>query len=233
MLPIVPAVMLALVVLVMESEAPGAKVPIQSASYCCAAPTEGGAGGASDESVREGRATRSSAFRVVYTRRESRAIEVSRFLQALNPRMREEDRRRLGALLARLGEHYGYDPALIAAVIMTESSFDPRSRSHKGALGLMQILPTTGQSLALETQRPWSGDSALFDPSLNLSLGVRYLAQLQKRFGTLDVALVAYNYGPTRVDEMLRRGRPLPTEYTRRVLTRYREFLALQDASSL
>jgi hypothetical protein len=233
MLPMVPAVMLAFVVLVMESEAPGAKVPVQSASYCCAVTTEGDEAGASDESIREGRATRSSGFRVVYTRRESRAIEVSRFLQALNPQMRELDQRRLSALLVRLGEHYGYDPALIVAVIMTESSFDPRSRSHKGALGLMQILPTTGQSLAIETQRPWSGERTLFDPYLNLSLGVRYLAKLQKRFGTLDVALVAYNYGPSRVDEMLRRGESLPTEYTRRVLTRYREFLALQDASSL
>jgi soluble lytic murein transglycosylase-like protein len=97
----------------------------------------------------------------------------------------------------------------------------------------MQILPATGQSLAIETQRPWAGERTLFDPYLNLSLGVRYLAKLQKRFGALDVALVAYNYGPSRVDEMLRRGEPLPTEYTRRVLTRYREFLALQDASSL
>ena len=92
MLPMVPAVMLAFVVLVMESEAPGAKVPVQSASYCCAVTTEGTEGdeaGVSDESIREGRATRSSGFRVVYTRRESRVIEVSQFLQALNPQMRE------------------------------------------------------------------------------------------------------------------------------------------------
>ncbi len=233
MLPIVPALILVFLVLLMESEAPGAKVSIQSVSYCCAVTAEGGVAGTSEESVREGRTTRSSGFRVVYTRRESRAIEVSRFLQALNPEMRESERRRLSALLVRLGEHYGYDPALIVAVIVTESSFDPRSRSHMGALGLMQILPTTGQSLALETQRPWSGERTLFDPYLNLSLGVRYLAKLQKRFGTLDVALVAYNYGPSRVEEMLRRGEPLPMDYARRVLTRYREFRVLQDASSL
>src|SRR3972149_1263520 len=55
MLPMVPAVMLAFVVLVMESEAPGAKVPVQTASSCCAVPTEGDEAGGCDQSIREGR----------------------------------------------------------------------------------------------------------------------------------------------------------------------------------
>jgi len=158
---------------------------------------------------------------------------VAGFLDRLNPDFPETDRRRLSALLVRLGEHYRYDPSLIVAVIMTESSFDPRSRSHMGALGLMQILPKTGESLAVETQRRWSGDHTLFDPYLNISLGVRYLAKLQKRFGTLEIALTAYNYGPSRVEAWIRRGDDLPTDYAQRVLARYRQFRLLARASSL
>lgn len=223
MLPVVPALLLVFLVQVMESEAPGVRVPIRSLANFSAVET----------SARTAPREKSSGFRVVYTRQEARAIEVAGFLDRLNPDFPETDRRRLSALLVRLGEHYRYDPSLIVAVIMTESSFDPRSRSHMGALGLMQILPKTGESLAVETQRRWSGEHTLFDPYLNISLGVRYLAKLQKRFGTLEIALTAYNYGPSRVEAWIRRGDDLPTDYAQRVLARYRQFRLLANASSL
>lgn len=226
-LPLVPTLLFVGLLLMMEKEAPLGSVPIQSAFYCCSpretvTPRDGSEG-----------ASPLRNFRTVYTRQESRAIDVARFLETLHPRLPQAERRRLSSLLVRLGEHYGYDPVLIVAVIMTESSFNPSSRSHMGALGLMQILPRTGQSLAVETERPWSGDHVLFDPYLNISLGVRYLAKLQKRFGAMETALVAYNYGPGRVEEMLKRGDPLPTEYTRRVLTRYHQFRLLERSLRL
>jgi soluble lytic murein transglycosylase len=224
-LPVIPALLLVILALVMTAETPSGRVAIQSASTFGAIETS--------DAIPSLSPAKATGFRVTYTRRESRAIDVARFLHALNPGLHESDRRRLSALLVRLGEHYQYDPALIVAVIMTESSFDPRSRSHKGALGLMQILPTTGASLAEETQRPWSGEHTLFDPYLNISLGVRYLAKLQKRFGTLDVALAAYNYGPSRIDEMLQRGDAPPMDYTQRVLERYRRFRALDASAAL
>ena len=223
MLPVVPALFLVFLVQIMESTAPGIRVPIRSL-------TNFGAVEIADESaLRE----RPSGLRGVYTRQESRAIEVARFLHMLNPDFPETDLRRFSALLVRLGEHYRCDPSLVVAVIMTESSFDPRSRSHMGALGLMQILPKTGESLAVETQRRWSGEHTLFDPYLNISLGVRYLAKLQKRFGTLEIALTAYNYGPSRVEAWLRRGDALPMDYAQRVLARYRQFRRLASTSSL
>lgn len=210
---------------VLESEAPGGREPIPHEMFCCITRASDVAsaepGSSSIASVS------SSAFRVVYTRTESRAVEVDRVLQAIgSDDLGAAERRRLGGVLAGLSDHYGYDPALIVAVIITESSFDPSSRSDKGAIGLMQLLPNTAEQLAEETHRPWSGEHALFDPTYNISLGVRYLAQLQKRFGSLEVALAAYNYGPSRVEEFLRHGEPVPMEYTKRVLARYEEVRA-------
>jgi soluble lytic murein transglycosylase-like protein len=217
-LPVAVAVLFAGLGAVLENEAPGAQEPIPHEVFCCVPR-------AFDTASADPRASSiASAFRVVYTRTESRAVQVDRVLQAIgSDELGQAERRHLGGVLAGLSDHYGYDPALIVAVIMTESSFDPSSRSHKGALGLMQLLPNTAEQLAQETNRPWSGERGLFDPTYNISLGVRYLAQLQKRFGSLEVALAAYNYGPYRIEEYIRHGKQVPMDYTKRVLARYEE----------
>jgi len=216
---------------VLEHEAPGAREPIPHQSYCCV--SRSAAAAPLGDDALPSRIETFTAFRVVYSRQESRALEVARVLEALSPDLDDSNGRRLGMLLTDLSSHYGYDPALIVAVIMTESSFDPSSRSHRGAVGLMQLLPNTAESLAEETHRPWSGEHALLDPTFNISLGVRYLAKLHKRFGSLELALAAYNYGPSRVEEILRRGSPVPMDYTQRVLDHYQEVRRVEDSVRL
>lgn len=230
-LPMALGVLLAGLGAVLEHEAPGAREPIPHQSFCCTERSE--AAGRPGSAALPVSVASSTDFKVVYSKQESRALDVARVLEALSPGLPESDRRRLGMLLTDLSTHYGYDPSLIVAVIMTESSFDPRSRSHKGAVGLMQLLPNTAESLAEETHRRWSGEHTLLDPTLNISLGVRYLAKLHKRFGSLDLALAAYNYGPSRVDEMRRHGVPIPMDYTQRVLDHYREVRRVEDATRL
>ena len=223
-LPIVLAVLFASVGSILEHEAPGAREPIPHESYCCALRSEQTASGDIEAPT---------SFKVVYARQESRALEVSQVLARLSPALDDSKRRRWGTLVTELSSHYGYDPALIVAVIMTESSFNPSSRSHRGALGLMQLLPNTAESLAEETYRPWAGEHALLDPTLNVSLGVRYLAKLHKRFGSLETALAAYNYGPSRIDDMIQRGLPVPMDYTRRVLDQYQQVRSVEDSVRL
>jgi soluble lytic murein transglycosylase-like protein len=83
------------------------------------------------------------------------------------------------------------DPALVKAIIMAESSFNPRAVSKKGAEGLMQLMPTTAKALGVE-------DS--FNPEHNINGGVRYFRQLMDRFGgDTKLALAAYNAGSTKV----------------------------------
>ena len=73
---------------------------------------------------------------------------------------------------------YGYDPLLLTAVIITESSFNNYARSSKDALGLMQIRPATGKYLANEVNVQWNGSSSLYDPETNIILGAYYLNKL-------------------------------------------------------
>jgi soluble lytic murein transglycosylase len=121
-----------------------------------------------------------------------------------------------------------YDPELILAVIAAESSFNNWSRSTMGAIGLMQIMPTTGSSLAKAENIHWMGSVTLFDPYLNIKLGIKYLAMMHDEFGDLQIALTAYNYGPTRVREMLKRCDLLPRAYSQKVLSTYKRYLDLR-----
>jgi len=117
---------------------------------------------------------------------------------------------------------YGFDPALVLAVIHVESRYDTYAVSPKDALGLMQLLPSTGAWLAPSVGVEWRGPQTLFDPISNVRLGVAYLRQLTDRYdGSVSTALVAYNWGPGRIDQFLRAGDPLPHEYSQLVLAAY------------
>lgn len=115
---------------------------------------------------------------------------------------------------------YGYDPLLLTAMIVTESSFNNWAQSHKGALGLMQIKLRTGHALASEIATAWAGKPTLFDPASNIALGAFYLNKLVKRFKDMNVALEAYNHGPSRISRYLRKGQ-LPEDYSDKVFQVY------------
>ena len=117
---------------------------------------------------------------------------------------------------------WGLALGLVLALIMVESGGYSLAVSHVGALGLMQLMPATGEELAHKLGFPWSGEETLFDPLVNVKLGTAYLKQLSDRYdGNVRVALAAYNWGPGRIDRFLRRGSPVPVEYTQRVMQSY------------
>jgi soluble lytic murein transglycosylase-like protein len=115
----------------------------------------------------------------------------------------------------------GLEPELVAAVIDVESSGRRFAVSKVGAMGLMQLLPDTARSVADRTGVAWKGPETLFDVASNIRLGVSYLDELVTRFGDLEVALTAYNWGPTRIARWIREGGELPAGYSARVLQVY------------
>jgi soluble lytic murein transglycosylase len=94
--------------------------------------------------------------------------------------------------------------------------------SEKGAKGLMQIMPYVAQSLSQQLGIEWSGDRTLFNPYLNIRIGIYYLSQLILDFKDVEVALTAYNYGPTYVKGLIERKERIPHNYSRKVLTAYK-----------
>jgi soluble lytic murein transglycosylase-like protein len=97
---------------------------------------------------------------------------------------------RFRSAFARASAQTGVPASLLVATAYQESRMDPEARSQAGAEGLLQLMPQTAREVQL------AGDS----PALNVLAGARYLRQMLDRFGTVDLALAAYNAGPTAVD---------------------------------
>ena len=99
----------------------------------------------------------------------------------------------LDQIVREASERHNLDPALVKAVIGTESGWNPKAVSNKGALGLMQLIPSTAGRM---------GVSNAFDPQANVAGGARYLHELLERYNfDLIKALAAYNAGPQRVEQ--------------------------------
>jgi len=120
---------------------------------------------------------------------------------------------------------YGVDYDLIKAVVATESAFNANAVSPKGAVGLMQLMPTTAQRYGVQSDRGATISAKLTNPELNIQTGTRYLADLLRLFGgQTELALAAYNAGEGAV---ARAGNRIPNyketqAYVQRVMSVYR-----------
>jgi soluble lytic murein transglycosylase len=132
---------------------------------------------------------------------------------------------RLTKVIYDESERYGYDPRLLLAIILAESSMKKGQRSYMGAEGLMQVKPSTGSDVAMRRGINWRGKLSLFEPAYNVQLGSLYLFELIMKFGDVKKAIIAYNLGETETRRRLLTQRELPTRYLARVMTKYQELL--------
>ena len=111
--------------------------------------------------------------------------------------------REYSELVERYAEQYGVPTNLVYAVIRTESNFDPNAVSSAGAVGLMQIMPSTFRWLSDDMFGERLEDAMLYDPETNIRYGVYYLRRLYDRYGHWQTACAAYNAGNGTVDRWL------------------------------
>ena len=111
--------------------------------------------------------------------------------------------------------NYRLNPALLAAVIYTESKFDANAESAAGAIGLMQLLPDTAKGIAIRTGGKRFVVSDLYVPELNVRYGAWYLRHLLDRYGDERTALAAYNAGQANVDRWKAAGVGIQVRATR------------------
>lgn len=120
--------------------------------------------------------------------------------------------------IRQASDRYGISHPLLKAVIKAESDFNPRARSKKGAMGLMQIMPANIKAMNINNP---------FDPLENILGGARYLREMLDRFdGHLPLSLAAYNAGPTAVERYNNQVPPYKEteEYVKRVLKFYSSY---------
>lgn len=127
--------------------------------------------------------------------------------------------------IVRAAAHaHAVPPDMVNGIIWVESRFEPQARSKKGACGLMQLMPRTGQEVARAIGMRYHP----YDPQFNIHAGTYYFARMVERFGgNLMLALAAYNTGPGRVESWMRASEPLPgysRAYAHHVLSAARAF---------
>ena len=89
-------------------------------------------------------------------------------------------------IIAAVSQAHGVDPMLVKALIQVESNYKPRARSPRGAMGLMQLMPSTAREYRVRNP---------FDPRANIEAGIQHLKGLIDRFKGVELALAAYNAG--------------------------------------
>lgn len=89
-------------------------------------------------------------------------------------------------IIVSMSQAHGVDPLLVRALIQVESNYRPGARSPKGAMGLMQLMPSTAREYKVRNP---------FDPRTNIEAGIKHLKSLIDRLGTTEMALAAYNAG--------------------------------------
>lgn len=161
--------------------------------------------------------------RVAEASRTAEILFVSEIIKTVFPS--HPDRDALAALIVTESRQANIDPLLVTAVIRAESMFKQKAVSHRGAQGLMQLMPTTGKYISDLNNIPLHGKIDLHDPATNVRLGVAYLKYLGQKFqGNTQSMLIAYNWGPSNLSRALR-GKATPpsqsVQYARTILSNH------------
>jgi len=158
-------------------------------------------------------------YRLVRTGHNPRGL--GHLAASRNPQFFRSDPSTYDDLIQRIATEHGVDFALVKAIMHAESAFNPFARSHKGALGLMQLLPETAQRYGIED---------IYDPVQNIQAGVQHLKYLSQMFrNKYYLIIAAYNAGENAVKRY--RGIPPYREtqlYVRKVL-RYKRIYSVNS----
>ncbi|MEW6145540.1 MAG: lytic transglycosylase domain-containing protein [Thermodesulfobacteriota bacterium] len=168
--------------------------------------------------VKEPKAAESSEPRI--EEMTSEEAEIYFFILRLSDSINQSNARKLAKLIVKECDNYeNLDPYLILAVIQVESEFSPKAISKRGAIGLMQVMPGTAEYIAKEMGIYYSGRKSLYDPLLNVRLGIHYLSLLTERYDSTENALDAYNYGPSNFEKAQASDSDRkPSRYAKKVL---------------
>src|ERR1044071_4821629 len=163
-------------------------------------------------------------------------VRVYSIVKGHRPEIAEAEAWRIAETILEESSKRKLDALLISAVIQVESGFQDSAVSPSGARGLMQIMPETGRALNRALRHEMGVRAAAFKPEwldnpfVKIRLGVYYLHGLKKQFRDLNLALTAYNFGPTEIQNRLENNLELSSEYAGSVLQTYRNLKSKQPS---
>jgi len=148
-------------------------------------------------------------------------LKIFQIIEDFQSGFSDQEKSQLANVIFQESRKFNYDPLMIMALILTESSFKKGQVSHAGARGIMQLLPNTGRDLATRSGLGWDNSQQLFDPVTNIRLGTLHLFEQIIKFKDVRRGIIAYNLGEARLRGHLRANRPLPRAYYRKIIENY------------
>jgi soluble lytic murein transglycosylase-like protein len=162
--------------------------------------------------------------------RPKELVKIHSIVKSQRPDMIDAEAWRVAEVILEESVKRRLDPMMVVAVIQVESGFQNNTVSPMGARGLMQIMPDTGKFLTETLSHEYGFHATAFrpesldDPLLNIRLGVYYLHDLTKQFKNLNLALIAYNAGPSEIQNRLEKNLEFSDEYATAVLDAYQSY---------
>lgn len=128
--------------------------------------------------------------------------QIIQHLKNENINIEDDTARTISRIVYEESIHHELDYRLILALMKIESNFKYKAVSSMGARGLLQVKPSVAKFIARDAGIKWDGHKTLDEPDSNIKIGTYFFSQLLKDFKNIDLALKAYNMGPTRVKKL-------------------------------
>jgi len=163
-----------------------------------------------------------TVLRTLHDLRTGKIIKhITHYVKEENVNLNKKELHTISKIVYEASRHHGLDYRLVLALMKVESNFKHNAVSSKGARGLLQVKPHHAGLLAREIGIDWKGAKTLDEPDKNIKIGIYFLSKLNKEFNNIDMALHAYNMGPTRLKEILSQKRLPKDHFSRLVLDEY------------
>lgn len=148
-------------------------------------------------------------------------LKIFRVIEDFQIGFNEVEKRQLAGVIIEESNKYSYDPLLVMAVILSESTFKRRQVSGVGARGIMQLMPATGRDLADRSGIDLASSEELFNPVTNVKLGTLHLFEQILKFKDVRKAIISYNLGETRLRGKIRNKKSIPQKYFKTIWDNY------------
>ncbi|MBP8625696.1 MAG: lytic transglycosylase domain-containing protein [Syntrophorhabdaceae bacterium] len=157
--------------------------------------------------------------------------EIVAFLKDEKVNIPEERLLSIARMVYRTSKNHNLDYRLMLAIMKVESNFRHDAISPKGARGLFQVKPSLARYIADDAGVHWSGNNTLDEPEKNIKIGVYFFSQLLKDFESLNLALHAYNMGPTKLKKILTENTSYSKKFSNLVIKEYKRISSILPSS--
>ncbi|MCX5802281.1 MAG: lytic transglycosylase domain-containing protein [Proteobacteria bacterium] len=163
-------------------------------------------------------------------KKERAVSQITQYIKDENVRLEEDELKTIAQIVYEESKLYGVDYRLVLAMMKVESNFRNNMVSPRGARGLLQIKPSLAKFIAKDVGIKWGGAKTLNEPDTNIKIGVHFFSKLMEDFDNINMALHAYNMGPTRLKEILSEKNKPKNTFLNLVLKEYNKNILILPA---